>query len=296
MTELHIDGTGTAHATRRRRVNRVLAVGAFAAGAAVSIAVPAQAAGAAGVTGYHVSGSYGSGVRVVSDPAAGSTVATLADGTSVTIDCGLSIRGRGGWTTVWHHLTAPVNGYVEGYDLDISNYNRLAPGEAICGRPGATAPTATPTRPSATPTAPATAPTTKPTAPATSAPVVTTAPVARGATMSYNEGAGGSCVYYALDRFHQKTGVYPKAVGDARYLATGAAASGWTVGDVPRVDSMVIFQPGQNGAGTPTGHAAWVEQVDGARIYVAEMNAPTAYVVTHRWLTPVAGVKYVYTS
>jgi surface antigen len=114
--------------------------------------------------------------------------------------------------------------------------------------------------------------------------------------MDYNEGVGGSCVYYALNRFHEATGVYPRAIGDARLLATRAAAGGWAVGSAPRVDSLVVFQPGQNGASAPYGHAAWVEQVSGDRIYIAEMNAPTAWVVTHRWLTPVAGVKYIYTS
>ena len=116
----------------------------------------------------------------------------------------------------------------------------------------------------------------------------------RGGTINYNEGYAGSCVYYAMERFHQYTGVYPRAFGDARYLATGAAASGWATGTTPRINSLVVFQPGQNGAGSPTGHVAWVEQVSGNQIYIGEMNAPTPYVVTHRWMTPVSGVRYVY--
>jgi surface antigen len=135
-----------------------------------------------------------------------------------------------------------------------------------------------------------------PAAPAT--PAASTSPSTpsstRGGTINYNEGYAGSCVYYALERFHQYTGVYPRAFGDARYLATGAAASGWATGSTPRINSLVVFQPGQNGAGSPTGHVAWVEQVSGNQIYIGEMNAPTAYVVTHRWMTPVSGVRYVY--
>lgn len=116
----------------------------------------------------------------------------------------------------------------------------------------------------------------------------------RGQTVDYNQGYPGSCVQYALDRFKAVTGVFPRTFGDAKDMAAGAASSGWTVSSVPRVDSMAIFQPGQNGAGAGTGHAAWVEQVDGARIFVREMNAPYPFIVSSRWCTPVPGVQYIY--
>ena len=116
-----------------------------------------------------------------------------------------------------------------------------------------------------------------------------------GTTITYNEGYQGSCVFYALDRFHQLAGVYPEAFGDARYLATSAAQHGWSTGSTPAVDSIAVFQPGDNGAAGPTGHAAWVEQVSGARIYIAEMNAPVAGAVTHRWVdAPAAAVRYIH--
>jgi surface antigen len=115
--------------------------------------------------------------------------------------------------------------------------------------------------------------------------------------MTYNQGYAGSCVDYAVDRFHQFTGVYPYAVGDARYMATSAAAHGWTVSATPRINSMAVFQPGDNGAGAGTGHVAWVEQVSGQRIYIGEMNAPTAFVVSHRWVdAPAPGVRYIYAA
>jgi surface antigen len=80
-------------------------------------------------------------------------------------------------------------------------------------------------------------------------------------------------------------------------MATSAAAHGWTVSAVPRINSMVVFQPGDNGAGAGTGHIAWVEQVSGQRIYIAEMNAPTAFVVSHRWIdSPAPGVRYIYAA
>jgi len=269
MTNSQIGATATTSATRRRRLTRVLTVGALAAAASVSIAVPAQAA----TTGYHVADAGSAGSSVVSDPrnAATTSVTRLANGTSVTIDCG--VRGNGVHrNTVWHHITAPVKGYISDYYTDTPGFNQLLRGEATCA-PATPAP---------------------PTPPATGTPEAGTPVATRGATINYNEGYAGSCVYYVMDRFHQMTGVYPKAFGDARYLATGAAASGWTVSSKPRVNSIAIFQPGQNGAGGPTGHAAWVEQISGNQIYIAEMNAPNPYQITHRWLTPAAGVQYIY--
>jgi surface antigen len=281
MTNSQTGATATTHTTRRRHLTRVLTVGAVTATAAVGMAVPAQAA----VTGYRVSGTAGAGSSVLSGPgtAGATTVTKLADGTQVTIDCG--VRGRTVHRdAMWHHITSPVNGYIANYYTNTPSLNRLLRGEPVCA---ATPPAVTPPTTN-TPAAPP-AGSTPATPPAGSTPVA-----ARGATIDYNEGVGGSCVYYVMDRFHQKTGVYPKALGDARYLASGAKASGWTVSDVPRVDSIAIFQPGQNGAGSPTGHAAWVEQVSGGKISVAEMNAPNAWEITHRTLTPAAGVQYIY--
>ncbi len=268
MTNLHNDVTDTARATPRRQLTRVLAIGAFAAAAVVSLAVPAQAASS---STYHVSGTTGSGSRVVSDPRGGVMVTTLANGTAVTIDCGTRGRNVHG-DTVWHHITAPVSGYLSDYFTDTPGFNSFIQGEATCSAGAAPIDES---------------------APAASAPNTS---FARGATINYNEGYGGSCVYYALNRFHQQTGVYPKAFGDARYLASGAAANGWSVGNTPRLNSLVVFQPGQNGAEPPTGHAAWVEKISGNQIYVSEMNAPNPWTITHRWLTPVAGVQYIYTS
>ncbi len=280
MTNLHTDAIPTKPASRRRQLTRVLAVGALAAGAAVSSAVPAQAAV---TTAYQVTGTAGAGSRVVSDPGnTTASIATLADGTSVTIGCGIRGRSVHG-NSVWHHITSPVTGYIADYYTNTPGYNRLVRSEATC------TPVTTPSAPVVAPTTPVSTPT-----PVTATP--STPAAARGATITYNEGISGSCVYYVMDRFHQLTGVYPKAFGDAKYLAGSAAANGWTVSSLPRVNSLAVFQPGQNGAAAPTGHAAWVEQVSGDRIYVAEMNAPSAWVITYRWLTPAAGVEYIYTS
>lgn len=134
-----------------------------------------------------------------------------------------------------------------------------------------------------------------PAPPAPPAGTTTASGATRGQTVNYNQGHPGSCVQYVLDRFKALTGVYPRTFGDALQMAAGAAVSGWTVSNTPRVDSIAIFQPGQNGAGAGTGHAAWVEQVtaDG-RIFVREMNAPNPFIVSSRWCTPVRGVQYIY--
>lgn len=266
----------------KRQLTRSLVVAAVTAGAAVSLAVPAQAAGA---TGYHVAGT---GSQIVNDPrsATPTTVGKLTGGTAITIDCGIRVR-QGYRDVVWHHITAPVSGYIMARQTDVPRPDRFLRGEPTCGTTVTPAPPVT-TPPTTTPTPP---PATTPTTPAPSTPA---AP--RGATINYNQGYAGTCVYYALDRFHQLTGVYPKAFGDAKYLATSAASNGWSIGSTPRVNSIAIFQGGQNGAGMQAGHAAWVEKVDGNRIYVSEMNFPNAWTVTNRWLTPVSGVQYIYAS
>ena len=273
MTELQTDTTLTTHLTHPRRWTQVLAVGALAAAAVIAMAGTAQAAGTAR---YYIAGSGHTGSAVRSNPNAtdATTIATLTDGTAFTVDCGVRGRGVNG-NTVWHHITAPVTGYIADYYTTTPGFNQLINGEATCGAPPVV--TAPPV--------------------VVAPPVVAPAPTSatRGQTITYNEGSPGSCVFYALDRFHQLTGVYPTAFGNALALGTSAAAHGWTVSATPRVNSIAVFQPGDNGAGAGTGHAAWVEQVSSTRIYVAEMNAPTAFVVTHRWIdTPAAAVRYIY--
>lgn len=271
MTNLPTGTTETTPAPRRRRLNRVITVSALAAGALTALAAPAQAA-----IGWTPDQAHGTGFRTAGDPR--------------TDDCGNRSRDNGG------RRNGNFNGSVATCTAPAPTRSPATPtwspsAPASTWGPAAPASTWSPNTPVATRTPSTPAVTWTPAAPTAPSTTVTTT---RGATINYNEGYAGSCVYYALERFHQYTGVYPKAFGDARYLATGAAASGWATGTTPRINSLVVFQPGQNGAGAPTGHVAWVEQVSGNQIYIGEMNAPTPYVVTHRWMTPVAGVRYVY--
>ena len=83
------------------------------------------------------------------------------------------------------------------------------------------------------------------------APTGGSAPAARlGKTSSVNWGVEGECVWYVLDRFQKKSGVYPLGYDDAWNFANSTGRNGWSVGSTPRVDSVVVFQPGDNGAGT----------------------------------------------
>jgi surface antigen len=115
--------------------------------------------------------------------------------------------------------------------------------------------------------------------------------------VSYNEGSTGECTWWAINEFHAYTGRYPNLVrpgndGDARYWAGNATYNGWTVSATPRVDSIAVFPPGANNAGS-VGHVAWVTAVSGGRISVSEMNFAAWDEVDHRTLTPVSGVRYI---
>ena len=117
-----------------------------------------------------------------------------------------------------------------------------------------------------------------------------------GTTTPANGGVAGQCVWYALERFRTYSGVYPQTSGDAWNIANSARAYGWATSTVPRINSIVVFQPWQNGAGS-YGHVAYVQQVSGPSVYIAEMNGPAPSAVgvaASRWITPVGNVQYVY--
>lgn len=122
--------------------------------------------------------------------------------------------------------------------------------------------------------------------------------VRTGRTASGNEGSPGQCTYWAIEEFHAYSGLYPYLLdpadnGNAEYWATNAAYDGWTVTATPRVDSIVVFPPGVNGA-LSDGHVAWVTKVSGTSITFTEMNGPAGpYNVDTRTVTPAASVRYI---
>jgi surface antigen len=130
-------------------------------------------------------------------------------------------------------------------------------------------------------------------------PTVPTPPpsAAWGATVTYNEGGAGQCTWWAINEFHVFTGRYPDLTrpgntGDAKYWAGNAAYRGWTVTATPRVDSIVVFPAGVNGAGS-YGHVAWVTAVSGSTITITEMNYAAWNRVDTRTLVPAGSVRYI---
>ena len=87
-----------------------------------------------------------------------------------------------------------------------------------------------------------------------------------------NRFAFGQCTYWANMRYHALTGYWIPWLGNAYQWAYGAAASGWIVSSRPHVPSIVVLQPGVEGAGG-YGHVAVVERInsDGS-VYTSNYN------------------------
>jgi len=93
----------------------------------------------------------------------------------------------------------------------------------------------------------------------------------------------------------------PEGMGDwtAKNWPLLGLLAGLREGHTPRAGAVVVFQPGVDGAGAPTGHVAYVERVykDG-RTRISEMHFPLLGRVTHRTLTRAQaraqGVTYIY--
>ena len=76
-----------------------------------------------------------------------------------------------------------------------------------------------------------------------------------------NRFAFGECTYWANIRYHQLTGYWVPWSGNAYQWAYGARASGWVVSSTPKVPSIIVLQPGVQGAGW-LGHVAIVESIN----------------------------------
>jgi surface antigen len=97
----------------------------------------------------------------------------------------------------------------------------------------------------------------------------------RGRTGTTNSTyAQGECTWYADQEAHLYTGVWlPNYLGNAGQWAASAASNGWATGSTPRIGSVLVIPPGQDGAGS-VGHVAWVTEVYPSQnaIQVTEMN------------------------
>jgi surface antigen len=111
---------------------------------------------------------------------------------------------------------------------------------------------------------------------------------------SLNNFAFGQCVYWADLRYHQLTGWWVPWTGNAYQWSAGAAASGWVVSSTPKVPSIIVLQPGVQGA-WGVGHVAVVERInsDGS-VYTSNMNWSGWDVVSYVTFTPGPGVSFVW--
>lgn len=87
-----------------------------------------------------------------------------------------------------------------------------------------------------------------------------------------NRFAFGECTYWANMRYHALTGYWVPWLGNAYQWYYGAQASGWVVSSTPKVPSIMVLQPGVQGASW-LGHVAIVESInkDGS-VYTSNMN------------------------
>jgi len=71
----------------------------------------------------------------------------------------------------------------------------------------------------------------------------------------------GYCTYWANMRYHELTGMWVPWLGDAYMWSYQASAYNWVVSDTPIVPSIIVLQPGVQGAGD-LGHVAIVESIN----------------------------------
>jgi surface antigen len=114
---------------------------------------------------------------------------------------------------------------------------------------------------------------------------------------SLNRFAFGQCTYWANMRYHQLTGYWVPWLGNAYEWAYGAKASGWIVSSKPIVPSIIVLQPGVQGAGY-YGHVAVVERInsDGS-VYTSNYNwyANGGWdILSYVTFTPGPGVVFVW--
>jgi hypothetical protein len=105
----------------------------------------------------------------------------------------------------------------------------------------------------------------------------------------------GQCTYWANMRYHQLTGVWVPWLGNAWQWADGAAHYGWVVSATPKLHSIIVLQPGVEGAGW-YGHVAIVEQInaDGS-VLTSNYNWDGAWAVeTFVTFRPADGVSFVW--
>jgi surface antigen len=117
-------------------------------------------------------------------------------------------------------------------------------------------------------------------------------------------GAGGrtnpypypACTWWADQRYYQIHGVFVPWTNNAMawQWSTRASEFGWRVSGTPRVGSILVLQPGVQGAG-PYGHVAVVEEVlDNYHVIASSMNwGANPYAVTRGDFVLSSGVTFI---
>jgi surface antigen len=190
----------------------------------------------------------------------------IPNNVSVAIDCtatGTAVNGYYGTESLWDHTSyGGFSGYVSDSWVYTGTSQPVAP---TCGAV---------------------------------APPPVTAGRAMGQTESRNLAVAGQCTWGALEQWHNTTGYYPYLRGNAKDWAGSARAHGWTVVADAQPRSIVVFQPGVQGADRTYGHVAWVvstqRRSDGLYITMVEMNGTAgAYHYDTRTLKDIAGMSYI---
>lgn len=107
----------------------------------------------------------------------------------------------------------------------------------------------------------------------------------------------GQCTQYADERYHQLTGFYVPWSGNASDWSSMATANGWSVSSKPVVPSILVLQPGVQGADLAFGHVAVVESVSGSSVQTTNLNwGPNYSQVSSVTFHAGPGVSFVYAT
>jgi surface antigen len=96
-------------------------------------------------------------------------------------------------------------------------------------------------------------------------------PQAPSGVGTYDDFTFGQCTYWADYYYHQLTGFWVPWSGDAWEWAYGARADGWNVSSTPHFPSIIVLQPGVQGA-SGYGHVAVAIGMSGNGVLTSNMN------------------------
>jgi surface antigen len=96
-------------------------------------------------------------------------------------------------------------------------------------------------------------------------------PQAPSSVGTYDGFTFGQCTYWADYYYHELTGFWVPWSGDAWAWAYGARADGWNVSSTPHFPSIIVLQPGVQGAGG-FGHVAVATGYSGNGVITSTMN------------------------